>query len=66
MRPGTVTVTTGDKVLPGDLLGEVGNSGNTTEPHLHLHAERGGIGLDLRFEGIRGSLHRGRVIRPRS
>ncbi|MER5546248.1 M23 family metallopeptidase [Streptomyces sp. NPDC002589] len=66
LRPGTVTVATGDKVLPGDLLGEVGNSGNTTEPHLHLHAERGGIGLDLRFEGIRGSLHRGRVIRPRS
>lgn len=45
------------------LLGEVGNSGNTTEPHLHLHAERDGLGLDLRFTGITGTLHRGRTLR---
>ncbi|MCX4436095.1 MULTISPECIES: M23 family metallopeptidase [Streptomyces] len=63
LRPGTVTVTTGDRVRAGQLLGEVGNSGNTTEPHLHLHAERDGLGLDLRFTGITGSLHRGRTLR---
>ncbi|MCZ1001649.1 hypothetical protein O1M63_32165 [Streptomyces mirabilis] len=53
----------------GQLLGGVGNSGNTTEPHLHLHAERDGLGLDLRFTGITGitgitgTLHRGRTLR---
>jgi murein DD-endopeptidase MepM/ murein hydrolase activator NlpD len=26
----------------GDVLGRVGNSGNTGEPHLHLHAQRSG------------------------
>ncbi|MFE2487975.1 hypothetical protein ACFXGR_32770 [Streptomyces mirabilis] len=47
----------------GQLLGEVGNSGNTTEPHLHLHAERDGLGLDLRFTIITGTLHRGHTLR---
>ncbi|MFE1986565.1 M23 family metallopeptidase [Streptomyces mirabilis] len=63
LQPGTVTVTTGDRVRVGQLLGEVGNSGDTTEPHLHLHAERDGLGLDLRFTGIIGTLHRGRTLR---
>ncbi|MDF3292033.1 M23 family metallopeptidase [Streptomyces silvisoli] len=66
LRPGTVTVSIGDTVSSGELLGEVGNSGNTTEPHLHIHAEREGLGLDLRFEGMNGRLYRGRVIRPRN
>lgn len=60
LRPGSVAVSTGDQVT-GQLLGEVGNSGNTTEPHLHIHAERDGIGLGLRFDGIIGTLHRGRT-----
>jgi hypothetical protein len=63
LRPGTVTVTVGQSVRAGDLLGQVGNSGNSTEPHLHIHAERDGVGLDLRFADVRGSLHRGRILR---
>ncbi|MGW0880988.1 M23 family metallopeptidase [Streptomyces sp. NPDC002671] len=63
LRPGSVTVTRGDIVRTGQLLGEIGNTGNTTEPHLHIHAEREGIGLDLAFTGIAGRLHRGRTIR---
>ncbi|MER7840842.1 M23 family metallopeptidase [Streptomyces sp. NPDC096040] len=63
LRPGTVTVAKGDIVRAGQLLGEVGNTGNTTEPHLHIHAERDGIGLDLEFTGVPGRLHRGRMIR---
>lgn len=63
LRPGSLTVSEGDLVRVGQLIGETGNSGNTSEPHLHLHAERDGVGLDLRFEGIRGRLYRGRVIR---
>ncbi|PWI41039.1 M23 family metallopeptidase [Streptomyces sp. ICBB 8177] len=62
LRPGSVAVTTGQTVRAGQLVGEVGNSGNTTEPHLHLHAERDGVGLDLAFEDVGGHFHRGRVI----
>jgi hypothetical protein len=42
MQQGSVTVAVNDEVAAGDHLGKVGNSGNTTEPHLHIHAERGG------------------------
>ncbi|MFK0106248.1 M23 family metallopeptidase [Streptomyces sp. NPDC091217] len=63
LRPGSVTVAEGDTVRAGQLLGEVGNTGNSTEPHLHIHAERDGTGLDLQFTGVPGRLHRGRTIR---
>ncbi|MDH6109252.1 hypothetical protein P3T36_000024 [Kitasatospora sp. MAP12-15] len=63
LRPGTVAVTEGQQIEAGCLLGEVGNSGNTSEPHLHLHAERDGQGLDLRFTGVTGGLYRGRTVR---
>ena len=59
----TVTVAKGDIVRAGQLLGEVGNTGNTTGPHLHIHAERDGVGLDLEFTGVTGRLYRGRMIR---
>jgi len=63
LRAGSVQVTTGQTVCAGQLLGEVGNSGNTTEPHLHIHAEREGLGLDLEFVGVSGHFYRGRKIR---
>ncbi|RWO38083.1 MAG: M23 family metallopeptidase [Mesorhizobium sp.] len=37
MRPGSVKVKIGDKVRRGDQIGEVGNTGNSQAPHLHLH-----------------------------
>ena len=40
-RPGSVAVVPGERVRRGAFLGRVGNSGNSTEPHLHLHAVRG-------------------------
>lgn len=40
MRQGSVAVAPGDGVATGDRLGAVGNSGASTEPHLHIHAQR--------------------------
>jgi hypothetical protein len=37
MKPGTVRVKIGDTVGVGDVLGHVGNTGSSTEPHLHMH-----------------------------
>ncbi len=39
---GSVGVQTGARVTNGQPLGRVGNSGNTSEPHLHLQAVRCG------------------------
>ncbi|MFB9994747.1 M23 family metallopeptidase [Deinococcus oregonensis] len=36
LQQGSVRVQPGDQVQAGQVLGTVGNSGNTTEPHLHL------------------------------
>ena len=41
MQPGSVTVRVGETVKVGQLLGRVGNSGSTVEPHLHVHAVEG-------------------------
>jgi len=41
LRRGSVEVSSGDRVAVGDFLGKMGNSGNSSEPHLHVHAQRG-------------------------
>ncbi|MFC6689194.1 M23 family metallopeptidase [Jhaorihella thermophila] len=73
MRQGSVTVAPGDRVADGDPLGQVGNSGASTEPHLHIHAQRpaaegappiSGEPLGLRIDGrflVRGDRLRGRA-----
>jgi Peptidase family M23 len=40
-QPGSVRVQVGDRVQPGDVLGLVGNSGNSLAPHLHFHVSDG-------------------------
>jgi murein DD-endopeptidase MepM/ murein hydrolase activator NlpD len=37
MEPNSVRVEPGDRVRMGDVLGLVGNTGNSVAPHLHLH-----------------------------
>jgi hypothetical protein len=37
LQPGSIRVKVGDRVKRGDALARVGNSGNTTGPHLHFH-----------------------------
>lgn len=46
LQEGTVQVTSGESVDEGQPLGKVGNSGNTTEPHLHIHAVANDSGGD--------------------
>jgi peptidase M23-like protein len=41
MQPGSVRVKVGDTVKTGQVLGLLGNSGNTDTPHLHFHVMDG-------------------------
>ncbi|WP_235822845.1 M23 family metallopeptidase [Cytobacillus massiliigabonensis] len=64
LKKDSVSVEVGEHVQPGDLIGRVGNSGSTSEPHLHIHHQRQdptkviypilAEGLPLFFEGIDG------------
>lgn len=49
MQQDSVKVKEGDTVTEGQEIGKVGNTGNTTEPHLHIHAEKDGVGIPLQF-----------------
>ncbi|PPA70521.1 M23 family peptidase [Jeotgalibacillus proteolyticus] len=51
MKPDTVVVSEGDEVESGDVIGGVGNTGNTSEAHLHIHAVRDGEGIPILFDG---------------
>jgi Peptidase family M23 len=39
MKPGSVRVRVGERVRRGQVLGQLGNSGNSATPHLHLQAQ---------------------------
>jgi len=38
----SISVSPGDQVAPGEVIGAVGNTGNSTGPHLHLEVHPGG------------------------
>jgi murein DD-endopeptidase MepM/ murein hydrolase activator NlpD len=44
-QPGSVRVEEGDRVERGEVLGLVGNSGNSLAPHLHFHVMSGPLSL---------------------
>ena len=55
LKPFTVAVKPGAQVKAGEVLGEVGNSGDSSEPHLHFHVMNNadpaqGDGIPLVFE----------------
>ena len=54
-RQGSITVSSGQQIKAGDLLGHVGNSGNSSEPHLHIHAVKGVVSsLDAMIQTSEG------------
>lgn len=79
LRRGSVRVAAGDKVAAGQPLGHCGNSGNTSEPHLHFHLQDEpvfgrGHGLPAFFTQYvadgepveRGEPVRGQTVEPRA
>lgn len=57
LQPKTQKFKVGDTIKAGDVLGKCGNSGNTSEPHLHYHLQNGpdmtgSEGLPAMFVGV--------------
>jgi murein DD-endopeptidase len=50
LRPGSICVRVGQHVRKGQVIGALGFSGDTTEPHLHLHVADGADPLEA--EGL--------------
>lgn len=50
LRHGTVRVGSGAQVHSGQLLGQCGNSGNSSEPHLHFHLQN--TSVPFRGDGL--------------
>lgn len=78
LKKGSVLVKAGDHVNEGDIIGKVGNSGSTSEPHLHIQHQRQdpsktlypifAEGLPLYFRNIDGNSmpEKGSIITPRN
>lgn len=77
LQPGSLAVTPGQTVRAGDRIGLTGNSGHSSEPHLHYHLQTTGTffkgaGLPVQFVDYRaadapvprGEPVQGQFIRP--
>jgi hypothetical protein len=57
LKQRTIVVKVGDNVKRGQLLGKCGNSGNSSEPHLHYHLQNSlilqdGLGIQCAFQKV--------------
>ncbi|MFE4369087.1 M23 family metallopeptidase [Streptomyces sp. NPDC056835] len=66
LRRGSLLVTAGDRVTAGQRLAECGNSGNSSEPHLHFQLMNGpdvmtarGVPFEWRYRDDDGAERRG-------
>lgn len=67
LQRGSITVRRGQPIGAGEPLGRCGNSGNSTEPHLHVQAmdtidERTAVGLPITF--AHGLPRNGEIVAP--
>jgi murein DD-endopeptidase MepM/ murein hydrolase activator NlpD len=58
LQPGSLRVKRGEQVQQGQLLGLCGNSGNSSEAHLHFHVQdkatlQDGVGISPYFTNVR-------------
>lgn len=70
LQLGNIRVKVGDKVKRGQVIGLCGNSGNSSEPHLHYHLQntpiiQAGTGIKVRFEKVSVKTDRGRQTREK-
>jgi hypothetical protein len=59
LQPGSISVKPADRVGIGQVVGRVGNSGNTSRPHLHIHLQD--LPNDDEGEGVPLYFHHYRV-----
>lgn len=67
LRAGSVAVRPGQRVATGDEVGRCGNSGNSTQPHVHVQVMDGpdprvARGVPLAFRGYRERVRGGRAV----
>lgn len=76
LKKGSIIAKKGDLILKGQEIGRCGNSGNSSEPHLHYHLQNdsiwfGGEGLPSQFRNYiangdkvtNGEPHNGQIIK---
>jgi murein DD-endopeptidase MepM/ murein hydrolase activator NlpD len=64
MQTGSVTVKVRDRVVTGQVIGRLGNSGDAFGPHLHYQLQSGPAlwkyqSMPVKFQNVDGPLHRG-------
>jgi murein DD-endopeptidase MepM/ murein hydrolase activator NlpD len=78
LKPGSIKVSVGERVVAGQQVAACGNSGRSSEPHLHYHLQNSprwfdGEGLPAQFQAFeadgqlvqRGEPRRGQLVRGR-
>ncbi len=80
LKPGSVMVKEGDRVKKGQPIGNIGHSGNSTEPHLHFHLSNSAVidysrSIPVQFDNIQlwpddngniRHIHNGQIIETKN